>query len=392
MSILSLSPQDNRLFSAEIAAALEDINAAVIVQQLHYWMGKEGVGTIIGGVKYIYNSFNDWVKQFPWLSVWQFRKAMDKLRSLEIVRVIRYKAKCWNQTNYYTLNSDRLLQLLKPKSSKSTEKSEMCVTTDRDVTTPQIEVRDSTLSYIETKRTIQKETAETENESSRRLLKTEERVAAVFLENDLKQKNNTKEEIHHTQELSVSVGQFKTKSGDNQTVTTQKKSFASCSIKEIKTTKIVNPHWRSRSASPKVRSLIEELDSLGVQINKTLISLVKMYLEEEVKGAIALLKCRRQETHIPNMAGYFTAALKGGWSSASITNDEATNEEVVDKAFIFRLWYELAKELGYCSSTEIREGEQWVMISGNWEKWERAIARGYSVDYLKTVMKRNKGE
>ena len=72
-----------------------------------------------------------------------------------------------------------------------------------------------------------------------------------------------------------------------------------------------------------MRSLIEELDSLGVQINKTLISLVKMYLEEEVKGAIALLKCRRQETHIPNMAGYFTAALKGGWSSASITNDEA---------------------------------------------------------------------
>ena len=46
MSVLSISSQDNRLFSAEIASQLGDINAAVIIQQLHYWMGKEGVGTI----------------------------------------------------------------------------------------------------------------------------------------------------------------------------------------------------------------------------------------------------------------------------------------------------------------------------------------------------------
>ena len=115
-----------------------------------------------------------------------------------------------------------------------------------------------------------------------------------------------------------------------------------------------------------------------------------MYEEEEVKGAIALLKCRKKETQIPNMAGYFTAALKGGWSSTSITSDEATNEEVVDRASIFRLWYELAKELGYCRGQEVREGEQWVMISGNWEKWNLAWNRGYSLDYLKKVMKRNK--
>ena len=381
MSILSLSPQDNRLFSAEIAAALEDINAAVIVQQLHYWMGKEGVGTIINGVKYIYNSFNDWVKQFPWLSVWQFRKAMAKLRSLEIVRVIRYKSRQWNQTNYYTLNSDRLLQLLKPKSPKSTENSEMCVTTDRDVTTPQIEVRDSTLSYIETKRTIQKETAETENESSRRSPLSEERVAAVSFKTNLESRNYTKEEIHHTQELDALFCQNKSTERDNQKATTRQESFPSRSIKEIKTTKIVNADWRS---------LIKELNSLGVQINKTLISLVKMYEEEEVEGAIALLKQRKRETHIPNMAGYFTAALKGGWIKKSVTSNEPTNSETIDKGSMFRLWYELAKELGYCRGQEVREGEQWVLLSGNWEKWKDASDRGYSLDYLKKVMKRNK--
>jgi hypothetical protein len=95
----------------EIASALGDINAAIIVQQLHYWMEKNKVGVIIEGVRYIYNSFYEWVNsQFKWLSVWQFRKAMSLLRSLEIVKVIRYKAKQWNQTNYYTLDRDRLIE------------------------------------------------------------------------------------------------------------------------------------------------------------------------------------------------------------------------------------------------------------------------------------------
>lgn len=148
MSVLSLSPQDNRLFSAEIASALGDINAAVIIQQLHYWLQKKEVGTVVNGVKYIYNSFNDWIKQFPWLSVWQFRKAMKLLRDLEIVKVIRHKSKQWNQTNYYTLDSDRLIEYLNLQTAETIENSEMCVTTDRDEDTPQIEVRDNDISYI----------------------------------------------------------------------------------------------------------------------------------------------------------------------------------------------------------------------------------------------------
>lgn len=192
MSVLGILPQDNRLFNAEIAAKLGDINAAIIIQQLHYWMGKEGVGTVINGVKFIYNSFNDWVKQFPWLSVWQFRKAMTKLRSLKIVKVVRYKAKCWNQTNYYTLDNDRLMEFIGGKSAVTTENSEMCVTTDRDERNQQIEVRSCELSYIDTKKTIQRKTADTENEYSRQSPSGEEKVAAVSLKTDLKREDYTK--------------------------------------------------------------------------------------------------------------------------------------------------------------------------------------------------------
>lgn len=160
MSILATSPTSTRHFDMNIAAALGDINAAVIVQQLNYWMQKEGVGVTIDGVKYIYNTFVDWVNsQFSWLSVWQFRKAMSLLRSLEIVKVIRYKSKQWNQTNYYTLNSDRLVEFLNREMTESIEISEMCNTPSQGEGNLTLEVRDIEVSYIETKNTNQKETA-----------------------------------------------------------------------------------------------------------------------------------------------------------------------------------------------------------------------------------------
>lgn len=358
-------------------------------------MGKEGVGTIIEGVKYVYNSFNDWVKQFPWLSVWQFRKAMKLLRDLGVVEVIRYKSRQSNQTNYYTLNSDRLIELIQPKKAEARlafapdgdvslrhetpENSELWDSTDREVRNQQIEVRDTNISYIETKKTVQKETADSRNSSVRRshsCSPDKREIAAVFLKTNLEQEYS-KEEIHHSQELNACIGQNKPKLEDNQKVVTKQKSSADCSIKEVK---IINTEWRS---------LVEELDGLGVQINKTLISLVKIYSEEEVRKAVALLKIRKREKFIPNMAGYFTAALKGGWINSSVTKDEPTDEESINKADIFRLWYELAKELGYCSGQEVREGEQWVLLSGKWERWEEASNRGYSLFYLKKVMKRN---
>ena len=147
MSILSTSPTNTRMFDAEIAAALGDINAAVIVQQLNYWMNKNGVGTTINGVKYVYNTFVEWVnQQFPWLSVWQFRKAMSLLRSLSIVKVIRHKAKQWNQTNFYSLDCDRLAQFLSQEIATSTEISELCVTSPQAADNQPLEVSDSDIS------------------------------------------------------------------------------------------------------------------------------------------------------------------------------------------------------------------------------------------------------
>ena len=145
---INSSKQDNRFFSAELARALNDVNAAIICQQLHYWLQKD-VGVIVDQTKWIYNSFESWVKtQFQWMSVWQFRQSMKKLRELKIVKVIRYRAKEWKQTNYYTLDYERLEEFLKSQSAESIEISDLCDSTNRDVNNSHLEMEESSKSYI----------------------------------------------------------------------------------------------------------------------------------------------------------------------------------------------------------------------------------------------------
>ncbi len=141
---------------------------------------------------------------------------------------------------------------------------------------------------------------------------------------------------------------------------------SACSIK------VVNKQWKFQ---------VDELDQLGVRINSTVVRVVKANQKEDVGRAIALLRSRKRDGHIENSAGFLVAALKENWASQiSSSQDEGTT---------FRYWYGLARELGYCKGQEVREGEQWVLLSGNWEKWESAVNRGYSVEYLRKVLGRS---
>lgn len=123
--------------------------------------------------------------------------------------------------------------------------------------------------------------------------------------------------------------------------------------------------------------------------------MLKLYSPQKVENAIALVKARKREQHIPNPSGYFVSALKGDWGSRTLIERESKDgdrTQEADKAAVFRHWYDLARELGYCSGTEMREGQQWICLSGSWEQWEAAVKRGYSLEYLKKIIKRNQGQ
>lgn len=363
------------MFDAEIAAALGDINAAVIVQQLNYWMNKDSVGTIINGTKYVYNTFVEWVnQQFPWLSVWQFRKAMSLLRSLGIVKVVRHKAKQWNQTNYYSLDSDRLVEFLNSQTAVTTKISELCNNSPQDNKSQPLKVSDTNISLYESKSTTKKVTAK-QNYGDRPTSKISS-IAAARPKEAVEKENSPKQELDYSAELKTAPGQIKQELKVKQLNTDKNTNVAQVDY-------IVNKRWKK---------LIPLLDDAGIPINKTITSLLKLYPKEEVESAIALLRVRKRDAHIPNIAGYFVAALKQDWASKNLAQEVESDRDLeIDKATVFRHWYDLARELGYCSGQEVKDGEQWICLSGTWEKWSDALGRGYSLNYLKKIVKRNGG-
>ncbi len=145
--------------------------------------------------------------------------------------------------------------------------------------------------------------------------------------------------------------------------------------------KINNQEWRSH---------LEELDQLGVRGNKTIVNALKTFSRSKVEATIALYRQRKRETgYIDNPCGYFMQALKEDWAGQNakkVVNEDSQAPE--DQAALFRYWFELAKELGYCSRTEERDGERWVFLSGVWEKFVDAWGRGYNLEYLRKVKKR----
>ena len=369
MSVLATSPTSIRVFDVNIANALGSSEAATILQQLHYWMKKKKIGIIAEGKKYVYNTFQSWVQQqFIYLTDGKFRRAMNLLRSLEIVEVIRYKSKEWNQTNYYSLNYARLREWGK---SETIEISELPYMTDRGDETKPLEVSEIEVSIYESKKNTKEETAK----QSDRPTNKSKSIAAATSKEALEGEKGQIDRNPHSAKLTASIGQKKVKSGATQSKPTEEKSSAQVDC-------IVNKNWKA---------LIPSLDGVGVPINKTLKDLLKLYPAEKVENAIAIVKARKRDQYIPNLSGYFVSALKGDWASQDLVDQKGDrNSEEIDKGAVFRHWYDLGKQLGYCSGQEVRDGEQWVCLSGSWESWGSAIKRGYSLEYMKQIMKRNK--
>ena len=290
--------------------------------------------------------------------------------SLSIVKVIRYKSRQWNQTNYYSLDRDRLKEFLKEKMAGSTETVEMCVTSSQGEGYQTLESENPELSIYRNKKYTQKSTAKQGDSINSK----SDSFAAAQSKLDLEGEKNQKGSNLRSEGLTAFPGQNKRQLEANKRNPNQEKRVTQIDY-------IVNKDWKA---------LIPLLDSAGVLVNKTVRDLLKLYPAGKVEGAIAILKARKREKHIPNLSGYFVAALKGDWGSTNLVDNSESSEP--DKGAIFRHWYDLARQLGYCSGEEVREGQQWVILSGSWEKWESAVERGYSLSYLKKIMKRSCGQ
>ncbi|WP_052672519.1 hypothetical protein [Aliterella atlantica] len=97
------------------------LHEAVILQQIHYWLGKSN--HLINGYLWIYNTYQAWQEQFPFLSLSAIRRAIARLEGLNLLKTERFDKQRWNQTKWYSINYQRLEVLISSICSNRTDRS-----------------------------------------------------------------------------------------------------------------------------------------------------------------------------------------------------------------------------------------------------------------------------
>lgn len=117
------------VINPDLASAI-GLNEAIVLQQLQYWIAETGAGVEHNGKRWVYNTLEQWQKQFPFWSVDTVKRAFTSLQKAGVISVEKLAAKDHNQTNFYTINHDHhaLMEHGKMPSSSSVDlpSSEQC--------------------------------------------------------------------------------------------------------------------------------------------------------------------------------------------------------------------------------------------------------------------------
>ena len=100
------------------------LNEAIALQQLNYWLQETNSGLERDGVRWIYNTTEQWLEQFPFWSESTLKRTFTRLKSLGVLKVEQLNKSQRDMTNYYTINYESELldevKVTKSKSSKCT--------------------------------------------------------------------------------------------------------------------------------------------------------------------------------------------------------------------------------------------------------------------------------
>lgn len=85
---------------------------AAFVQQLHYWL--QASNNERDGFKWVYNTYEDWQKQFPWWSISTIRRAITKLEKMDLIIIGNYNKLKIDNTKWYRINYELLEDMSRP--------------------------------------------------------------------------------------------------------------------------------------------------------------------------------------------------------------------------------------------------------------------------------------
>lgn len=114
-----LIPEAPLLLLPTLAVRL-GLNEAIVVHQLHYWLCKP-TAHVRDGRRWVYNSYADWEKQFPFWSVPTIKRIFLSLERQGIVMSRQFEKGGWNRRKWYSIEYEPLASLLGQGSSASSD-------------------------------------------------------------------------------------------------------------------------------------------------------------------------------------------------------------------------------------------------------------------------------
>lgn len=98
------------------------LNEAIALQQVNYWLKETTSGLERDGVRWIYNTNEQWLEQFPFWSESTLKRTFTRLKSLGVLKIEQLNKSQRDMTNYYTINYEsELLDEVKVTKSKSSK-------------------------------------------------------------------------------------------------------------------------------------------------------------------------------------------------------------------------------------------------------------------------------
>ncbi len=80
------------------------LNEAIVLQQLKYWLSETDSGVEHDGRRWIYNTLEQWQKQFPFWSAETVKRTLSSLQKQGLVLVEKLAKARHDHTNYYAIN------------------------------------------------------------------------------------------------------------------------------------------------------------------------------------------------------------------------------------------------------------------------------------------------
>ena len=136
-----LMPSRPIVISPDLAYRI-GLNEAIALQQVHYWLKETTSGVEHEGARWIYNTTEQWLEQFPFWSESTLKRTFTSLKKLGLLLIEQLNKAQRDMTNFYTINYEN--KLLDDVTSAKSIRSKCASPSGQNDMMEQVKVKRST--------------------------------------------------------------------------------------------------------------------------------------------------------------------------------------------------------------------------------------------------------